>query len=314
MNEHTRRAVELIDQLLETADDDPGGTGWTETKRDALIAHLGRAASDAQEDRVRDAIRTEKLLCDALGRPWSPSGFSIETLIADMKGRLAAARATTQPTEQPPCARCNGKGWIEDGDPEIGSASIDCGECTNTESVQTDQPADRVSMPFDAFQIRSLTAQVSSNGDAHELSGDGIYRFAQCLWDAFITDQPADRERRRLAAGSPRRPTAQGEPEMTTDLLTPPPMPEPAYVDQFSLVTAYSHEQCAARDAQWQSIVAALIERAEKAEAALAWYGDEARALAKHMQDGVHESALLASLTVLALDAGRRAYTAKGAA
>ncbi len=57
----------------------------------------------------------------------------------------------------------------------------------------TDQPADRVSMPFDAFQIRNLTAQASANGDAHELSGDGIYRFAQCLWDAFVADPPAGR-------------------------------------------------------------------------------------------------------------------------
>lgn len=46
---------------------------------------------------------------------------------------------------------------------------------------------------------------------------------------------------------------------------------------------------------------------------ALAWYGDEASALARHMASGAaHSQAVLASVTVLALDAGMRAKTALG--
>jgi len=40
---------------------------------------------------------------------------------------------------------------------------------------------------------------------------------------------------------------------------------------------------------------------------ALEWYADEAKALAMNLQGGAHTSAVLATLTVLALDAGRRA-------
>lgn len=43
---------------------------------------------------------------------------------------------------------------------------------------------------------------------------------------------------------------------------------------------------------------------------ALEWYRDEAAALAKHLQSGAHSQAVLASLTVLSLDAGRRASAA----
>ncbi len=48
-------------------------------------------------------------------------------------------------------------------------------------------------------------------------------------------------------------------------------------------------------------------------KAALEWYRDEASALAKHMQSGAHSQAVLASLTVLSLDAGRRAGAALAA-
>jgi hypothetical protein len=49
------------------------------------------------------------------------------------------------------------------------------------------------------------------------------------------------------------------------------------------------------------------LEVAERMVHALAWYRDEAKALAKHLESGAHTQAVLASLTVLALDAGRRA-------
>lgn len=50
-------------------------------------------------------------------------------------------------------------------------------------------------MPFDAFQIRSLTSRASSTGDAHELSGDGIYRLAQMLWQSFAASQATEQPR-----------------------------------------------------------------------------------------------------------------------
>ena len=40
---------------------------------------------------------------------------------------------------------------------------------------------------------------------------------------------------------------------------------------------------------------------------ALEWYRDEARALAKNMAGGAHTAGVLASVTVLSLDAGQRA-------
>lgn len=49
---------------------------------------------------------------------------------------------------------------------------------------------------------------------------------------------------------------------------------------------------------------------AERLRLALKWYGDEANALAKHVATGVHTSAVLASVTVLSIDAGGRAEAA----
>ena len=46
---------------------------------------------------------------------------------------------------------------------------------------------------------------------------------------------------------------------------------------------------------------------------ALRWYAAEAESLAKHMKDGAHTQAVLASLTVLSLDAGKRARAALAA-
>jgi hypothetical protein len=43
---------------------------------------------------------------------------------------------------------------------------------------------------------------------------------------------------------------------------------------------------------------------------ALQWYADEAAALARHLSGGAHTAGVLASLTVLSLDAGRRARAA----
>jgi hypothetical protein len=55
-----------------------------------------------------------------------------------------------------------------------------------------------------------------------------------------------------------------------------------------------------------------LFAEIARLRAALAWYGDEAAALSKHMASGAHTQAVLASLTVLSLDAGRRAAAALG--
>lgn len=52
----------------------------------------------------------------------------------------------------------------------------------------------------------------------------------------------------------------------------------------------------------------------EALRAALVWYRDEAAALHRHMGNGVHTNAVLASVTVLALDAGARADAAIDAA
>jgi hypothetical protein len=54
----------------------------------------------------------------------------------------------------------------------------------------------------------------------------------------------------------------------------------------------------------------ALQADAQRMREALIWYRDEAAALAKHMQSGAHTQAVLASLTVLSLDAGQRADAA----
>ncbi len=37
-------------------------------------------------------IEVEKLLCGVLGREWRPSGFSISTLVAEIKERLEAVK------------------------------------------------------------------------------------------------------------------------------------------------------------------------------------------------------------------------------
>jgi hypothetical protein len=63
-----------------------------------------------------------------------------------------------------------------------------------------------------------------------------------------------------------------------------------------------------------QAAVAAERERllvvADQIQLALEWYSDEACALARHLQGGAHTDGVLASLTVLALDAGKRANEA----
>ena len=53
-----------------------------------------------------------------------------------------------------------------------------------------------------------------------------------------------------------------------------------------------------------------LLEQNAKMRSALLWYADEAKAIAQHMTEKYNEQALLASMTVLALDAGNRARQA----
>lgn len=67
------------------------------------------------------------------------------------------------------------------------------------------------------------------------------------------------------------------------------------------------------RERNIESILAASAELRREVEAlrgALNRYADEARALAKHMPGGAHTPAVLASLTVLSLDGGRKADSA----
>lgn len=59
--------------------------------------------------------------------------------------------------------------------------------------------------------------------------------------------------------------------------------------------------------------VESVARRFETLRTALLWYADEAESLAKHMQHGAHTDAVLASLTVLSLDGGRRARAALAA-
>ena len=63
------------------------------------------------------------------------------------------------------------------------------------------------------------------------------------------------------------------------------------------------------RDALYAAIEA-LQADARRMREALIWYRDEAAALAKHVQSRAHTQAVLASLTVLSLDAGQRADAA----
>lgn len=58
-----------------------------------------------------------------------------------------------------------------------------------------------------------------------------------------------------------------------------------------------------------RGVLAALAD-IERLRAALEWYRDEAKALAKNMAGGAHTQGVLASVTVLTLDAGQRADAA----
>ena len=79
------------------------------------------------------------------------------------------------------------------------------------------------------------------------------------------------------------------------------------------------HGECAAEIHRLQDALKKANDQAEHFERlwylrgdALEWYRDEAKALAKNLEGGAHTNAVLASVTVLALDAGRRADTALG--
>ena len=92
-----------------------------------------------------------------------------------------------------------------------------------------------------------------------------------------------------------------------------PPLPDPTQ-GLGSHRWAYSAEDMRAYAS---SAVKALNAQAERFEResylrgdALEWYRDEAKALAKNMAGGAHTSGVLASLTVLSLDAGQRADVA----
>lgn len=83
----------------------PPGTGIAEviTVGQALqwgraIAASRRASTDSQEPVLKFAIEVEKMLCRALGRSWSASGISIETLIAELAERSAHPSAPTADT------------------------------------------------------------------------------------------------------------------------------------------------------------------------------------------------------------------------
>lgn len=59
----------------------------------------------------------------------------------------------------------------------------------------------------------------------------------------------------------------------------------------------------------WAAVESAVTAERERLRSALEWYADEARACAKNSHTGNHAApqALLASVTVLALDGGQRA-------
>jgi hypothetical protein len=59
---------------------------------------------------------------------------------------------------------------------------------------------------------------------------------------------------------------------------------------------------------------AQTLEKIRRLRVAMEWYRDEARALAVNVATGVHTAAVLASVTVLSLDAGKRADAALGIA
>lgn len=58
--------------------------------------------------------------------------------------------------------------------------------------------------------------------------------------------------------------------------------------------------------------IEALQAEIDRMRQSLEWYGTEAKALAKNVAGGVHTDGVLASVTVLALDAGRRADASLG--
>ena len=60
---------------------------------------------------------------------------------------------------------------------------------------------------------------------------------------------------------------------------------------------------------QMSILLSQLAGELKEARAALRWYADEAEAIAKHLQEK-RDTALLASVQVLALDAGKRARDA----
>lgn len=94
-------------------------------------------------------------------------------------------------------------------------------------------------------------------------------------------------------------------------MSTLPPLPEP-FVAEGGDKHVYWPDQYVAEQMRDYALAATapLEARIAELEKALKWYRDEAAALAKHMQSGAHTQAVLASVTVLSLDAGRRADTA----
>jgi hypothetical protein len=94
------------------------GTTWAAGIRALKSAEPARAdRQGVSEDVMRFAIDVEKALCAALGRTWSATGISIESLIAELKGRadrqgVALSDALDIWAMKPD--RLSRAGWIED--------------------------------------------------------------------------------------------------------------------------------------------------------------------------------------------------------
>lgn len=82
-------------------------------------------------------------------------------------------------------------------------------------------------------------------------------------------------------------------------------------VGRISQLTTSGHPPLACSD-DWSADADDLRAQVDKLRAALAWYGGEARALAKHMNAGEHSQAVRAALTALSADGGRRADACLG--
>jgi hypothetical protein len=97
--------------FLDTPTDSEGSvTIWTAAEQETAF-ELER--SDAV---TRVVIQVEKKLCELLNREWSPSGMSIETLVADIRARLVNIRPDMMDEE---AAKALLDQWDKDRAPEL---------------------------------------------------------------------------------------------------------------------------------------------------------------------------------------------------